>query len=65
MTKQQFMLITPQSNRSGARHSGQLHQFPAARREVAWAIRYARERNFPIVKTQRGYDIGVDQFIRV
>lgn len=65
MTKQQFIRITTRSNRSGARHSGQVHKFPAYRKEVAWTIRYARARNFPIVKTRNGYDIGVDRFVRV
>lgn len=65
MTKRQFIRITSRSPRSGARHTGQLHKFPALRKEVAWTIRYAREHNFPVIKTRRGYDIGTERFVEV
>jgi len=63
MTKQQYILITTRSPRSGARHTGQIHKFPADRKEVAQTIRYARKRNFPIIKKRNGYDIGTERFV--
>ena len=63
MTKQQYILITTQSPRSGARHSGQIHRFPASRKEVAWTIRYARNHNFKVIKKRNGYDLGYKRFV--